>query len=221
MTDEAASQERKEGPAEKPRVEEKGSPPAEAEAPPDWKERYAYLLAEFDNFRKRAEREREAAVRAGVGRLVLKVIDLHDGIAETRASLPAAAKAVREGLDLLLKNLDALLKEEKIAPLARVGEPFRLDVHEAVGNVEPDASAAEGTVAHVVQQGFRCADIVLRPAKVLVAHHEAPADTRTREPGATEETPEPGRGETAPDVEEDPEDPAMSQGISKRPGAHK
>lgn len=144
------------------------------EQPPDWPKRYAYLLADFDNFRKRAEREKDAAVRGKVGRLILRIVDLHEGIDKTLASLPPEAKAVREGLEMLLRNLDNLLKEEHVDPLAKVGEEFSLDVHESVGNLPSSDGAREGTVAEIVQQGYRYGGVVLRPAKVLIAHSDEP-----------------------------------------------
>ncbi len=159
-------------PTESPE-EGKETPEPVAEAPPepqdDWQRRYHYLLADFENFRRRTQREVDHAVERARGQILLKPIDLHEGIEHTLEKLPPDAKALRAGLTLVLSNFDAFLKGEGVEPVARPGDPFRHDLHEAVGQVAPTPEAPDGTVAVVVQQGYRTAQGLLRPAKVMVA----------------------------------------------------
>jgi molecular chaperone GrpE len=150
------------------------APAAPEENKSDWENSYKYLMADFENFRRRVERERDKAVNFATGKLLLRIIDLHEGIERVAASLPAEAVTIRDGLHLLMKNLEALLKDEKVEPLAHVGEAFTIDVHEAVGKVPPTKEASEGTVAVIVQQGYRGPGGILRPARVLVADESAP-----------------------------------------------
>jgi molecular chaperone GrpE len=161
------------GPTEEEPKQPVSAPESPAEKKPDWENSYKYLMADFENFRRRVEREREKAVNSATGKLLLRIIDLHDGVERAAASLPADATVIREGLNLLTRNLEALLKDEKIERLARVGETFAIDVHEAVGKVPPTADAPEGTVAVIVQQGYRGPGGILRPARVLVADESA------------------------------------------------
>ncbi|MDE1821710.1 MAG: nucleotide exchange factor GrpE [Euryarchaeota archaeon] len=145
-----------------------------APAAEDWRSRYQYLLAEFDNYRRRVQKETEAAVAAARGKVLLKVVALHEGIEGALASLPPEAKALREGLMLILRNMDAMMKEEGVEPVASEGARFEPEVHEAVGQSPATPKAPEGTVAVVVQQGYRGPTGLLRPAKVLVAAKASP-----------------------------------------------
>lgn len=160
-------------------------PPPPVSVPSDevaeWQKRYQYLLADFDNFRRRVERDRQAAVEAARGRILLRTIDLHDGIEGTVETLPAEAKDLKEGLTLVLKNFDQLLKDERVETVAAVGMPFDPEVHEAVGQVESNEKLPDGTIATIVQQGYRGPLGLMRPAKVIVA--QAPSESS----GAAEE----------------------------------
>jgi molecular chaperone GrpE (heat shock protein) len=155
---------------------EKGKPAASAPAAPaapepgeDWKSLYQYLMADFENYRKRVHKETDSAVAAARGRVLLRVIDLHDGIEQALRALAPDAKSTREGLSMVLRNFDNLLREEGAEPVAHVGGRFQHEFHEAVGQIPATASASEGEIAVVVQQGYRTPSGLLRPAKVLVA----------------------------------------------------
>ena len=163
----------------------KAPEPSEAASPEseDWKTRYQYLLAEFDNYRKRTRREINAAAYGARAELLLRVISLHDGIEGARDHLPPEAADLRQGLDRVLENFRSLLEEEQLRPVARVGEPFQPEDHEAVGKVPPALDAPAGTVAAVIQQGYRSPNGLLRPAKVLVST-PLPVEPPTAEEGA-------------------------------------
>ena len=168
---------------------------ADAQETEDWKTRYQYLMAEFDNYRKRTQRDLKVAAYSARAELLLRVISLHDGIEQARDHLPMEAVDLRRGLERVLENFRSLLDEEKLRPVARVGDPFRPEDHEAVGSVPPTAQAPAGTVAAVVQEGYRGPNGLLRPAKVLVstAPVTEPAGTGAEAGGeeAKVQTPEP------------------------------
>jgi molecular chaperone GrpE len=145
----------------------------EPAAPPveDWAVRYKYLLADFDNFRRRVERDRESIsrqARAGLVRELLPIIEAFRTARESLAHLPMS-DPVRKGLDLLDHEWTTFLKHEGVEPVATVGRPFRAEEAEAVGEAPADKAHADGTVAEVVQQGYRFFGGLLRPAKVVVA----------------------------------------------------
>jgi len=153
--------------------------PADGAPPPseDWATRYKYLLADFDNFRRRVDRDREAIsrqARAGLVRELLPIIEGFRVAHEAIAHLPAA-DPTRKGLDLLDQEWTTFLKHEGVEPVATVGRPFRADEEEAVGEVVADGARPDGTVAEVVQQGYRFFGGLLRPAKVIVARAHRPA----------------------------------------------
>jgi molecular chaperone GrpE len=155
-------------PAQKP-----PTPPPANEDPPaeDWQVRYRYLLAEFDNYRKRTEREREVIRRETKAQLLRQFLPLHDALdrAEEFIQELPAQDPLRTGLDLFAKEWRRVLTSEAITEVGRVGEPFRPDEEEAVGEVEATDAHPDGAVAVVVQRGFRSPAGLLRAAKVVVA----------------------------------------------------
>jgi molecular chaperone GrpE len=160
---------------------ESGAPP-EASRPPaeepqeDWGTRYRYLLAEFDNFRKRVDRDRDVVKREAQGRLLRSLLPLYEAFhraRESAATLPAS-DPLRRGLELLGHEWDALLRAERVRPVAVSGERFRPEDHEAVGETPATPERPEGTIVEVVQQGYRHDSGLLRPAKVIVARAESP-----------------------------------------------
>ena len=146
---------------------------AEAPAAPfeDWSTRYKYLLADFENYRRRTERERESISRAARGALIrelLPILEAFHSAQHAVQKLPAD-DPVRHGLELLDRAWMTFLKHEGVTPVAEVGQPFRSEEAEAVGEARSQPGVPEGAVAEVVQQGYRFYGGILRPAKVVVA----------------------------------------------------
>ncbi|HXQ78849.1 MAG: nucleotide exchange factor GrpE [Thermoplasmata archaeon] len=172
---------------ETPKVpEEPMVPPAE-----DWATRYKYLLADFDNFRRRVERDRESIsrqARAALVRELLPIIEAFRTARDSLAHLPVS-DPVRKGLDLLDREWTTFLKREGVEPVAIVGRPFRAEEAEAIGEAPATAAHPDGSVAEVVQQGYRFFGGLLRPAKVFVARSTAgktPKDSVEPEASAQE-----------------------------------
>ena len=173
-----------ETPSEPLEKEETGAaPPAPAEAAlptaEDWSTRYKYLLADFENFRRRVDRDREAITRqarAGMLRELLPIFEAFRAAQEALNRLPNG-DPVRKGLELLDREWMTFFKHEGVEPVAQAGRPFRADEAEAVGETAPDPQHPDGTVVEVVQQGYRFFGGLLRPAKVVVARASpAPAE---------------------------------------------
>lgn len=123
--------------------------------------------AEFDNYRKRTEREKTASISYGccatVERL-LPVLDTLERAAEVESTDAEYKKGVVMTLDGFRKALDALGIEE----ISALGQPFDPELHNAVSRIaDPDAES--GTVVAVMQKGYRMADRVIRHAMVVVA----------------------------------------------------
>ena len=151
--------------------------PASSEPPEDWATRYRYLLADFENFRRRTERDREGLsrqVRGAMLRELLPIIEAFRAGRDAVAKLPPD-NPVRHGLDLLDREWATFLKHEGVEAVARVGAPFRPEEAEAVGDTPSTPAAPDGTVAEIVQQGYRYFGGLLRPAKVIVARRPSEA----------------------------------------------
>ncbi len=159
---------------------DRGEAPAATPAPApgdDWATRYKYLLADFENFRRRSERDREAITRQARGAMLRELLPILEGFRSAQpaiGSLPAS-DPVRRGLELLEREWATFLKHEGVEPVAEVGRPFRSDECEAVGEAAPSGSSPDGTVAEIVQQGYRFFGGLLRPAKVVVARETTSA----------------------------------------------
>ncbi|MHB1931761.1 MAG: nucleotide exchange factor GrpE [Thermoplasmata archaeon] len=162
--------------------------PAPAEAEPDWATRYKYLLADFENFRRRSERERESTSRQVRAALIRELLPIYEGFHFAREALQRLPSddPVRTGLDLLHREWQTFLKHEGVEPVASPGGPFESETQEAVGEAPADAEHPAGTVLQVVQQGFRFYGGLLRPAKVIVARSPDPVETAPAEPPAPE-----------------------------------
>jgi molecular chaperone GrpE len=178
--------------AEDPAPSAPGEPTTQETPRPaeDWESRFKYLLADFENFRRRAERERESArqqARGGLLRELLPILDAFRVARESVAGLPAS-DPVRRGIELLDHEWSKLMKHEGVEPVARTGERFRAEEEEAVGEV-PRPDLPDGAIAEIVQQGYRFFGGLLRPAKVIVGR--APSSADGPEPAAGDGTPSP------------------------------
>ncbi len=186
MTDETPEAAAKEGPHGPMAAGAAAREPVPAPAE-DWVSRYKYLLADFENYRRRMDREREGVTRHARAALLRELLPILEAFRSARGALGhlPSNDPVRRGLELLDREWMTFLKHEGVEPIAEVGRPFRSDEAEAVGEAPADADRPDGTVAEVVQQGYRFFGGVLRPAKVIVAR--APAVAATAEGSPSEE----------------------------------
>ena len=129
---------------------------------------YLRALADYDNYRRRVERDRSAAARSGKRELILQLLDVLDGFDRALQHLDDAPESVSEGLQLLQRKLLGLLEAQGVTPLQSLGETFNPELHDAIGTVKSE-DIEPGTVAEEMQRGYRWGDDVLRPARVRVA----------------------------------------------------
>jgi molecular chaperone GrpE len=160
-----------------------GTPPPDAPAPApaepveEWESRFKYLYADFENYRRRTERERERISRESRGAMLRELLPILEAFRSAReaADRLAEGEPLRRGFDLLEREWSTFLKHEGVEAVATVGATFRAEEAEAVGEAPAPDGAGPGTVVEVVQQGYRYFGGVLRPAKVVVARAAAPA----------------------------------------------
>jgi molecular chaperone GrpE len=135
----------------------------------DYYDRLLRQAAEFDNYRKRTERERREMAQLVAGDLLealLPVVDDFERALQVEAGPDAAA--YRKGVELIYKQLQDLLAKRGVTPVEAVGKPFDPQFHQAI-TYEPSPGCAEGEVLEVVRRGYMLGDRLLRPAMVKVA----------------------------------------------------
>ena len=129
---------------------------------------YLRALADFDNYRKRVERERAAAARGGKREIMRPLLEVVDGFDRALDHIGDVPSSIAQGLRALHRQLLGLLEAQGVTPLQSVGETFNPEVHDAIGSVDSEEFES-GAVAEEVQRGYRWGDEVLRPARVRVA----------------------------------------------------
>jgi molecular chaperone GrpE len=126
------------------------------------------LAADFDNYRKRSARDRDAFAARAAERLVTKLIPVLDDLERALEAAEHHEEAeVLAGVEMTKSALAAALASEGLAEIETAG-PFDPHVHEAL-LTQPGDGAEPGTILQVVQKGYRLGDAVLRPARVVVA----------------------------------------------------
>ncbi|MGP8250668.1 MAG: nucleotide exchange factor GrpE [Terracidiphilus sp.] len=132
-------------------------------------DRVARLQAEFENARKRGEKERNEFreyAAAGVVEQFLPVLDNF----QLALKASGSAEQLRSGVELIVKQMEEILRQMQVAPVLAVGEEFDPRVHEALGVVERD-DIPDQHVAEEVRRGYKMRDRLLRPALVRIAHN--------------------------------------------------
>jgi len=122
--------------------------------------------AEFENFRRRAQRDGARAADDGAAELLKELLPALDDL--ERALLAPGGDAVREGVELIYKNLTGTLKSRGLQSEDPRGQAFDPELHEAVAH-EPAPGVSPGTIVEVFQKGYLFKDRLLRPALVKVA----------------------------------------------------
>lgn len=135
----------------------------------DFYDRLLRKTAEFDNFRKRVERDRKEmidwAAADVLGELIAIVDDFDRALA---ADAPPEAQAYKSGLELIQRQLSELLKKRGVTAIDALGADFDPHLHQAVA-YEEVGGAREGEVIEVMAKGYKLGDRLLRPAIVKVA----------------------------------------------------
>jgi molecular chaperone GrpE len=126
------------------------------------------LKAEFENYRRRTERDRLAVVEAAQREVVRGLLPVMDNLERAVAALGDQGAEIVAGLEMVRGQLAALLTGHGVEEIAAHGEAFDPNVHEAVAQV-PSAEHPDGAVVEVIEKGYRVSDHVLRPSRVVVA----------------------------------------------------
>ena len=140
-----------------------------------WDEKYnaerdAHLrvAAEFDNFRKRTIKEKEASYGNGKADAVAKILPIYDNL-ERALNQETADAAYKKGVELTMNELVKIFTSLGVEIFGAVGETFDPNLHNAVMHTE-DENLGENTISQVFQKGFKIGDKVVRFAMVQVAN---------------------------------------------------
>lgn len=149
-----------------------------AKADEHW-DRLLRTTADFDNFKKRAVREKQDAIKFANESLLQKLIPVLDNFDMALAAAQTTAKgdavqSLQTGVNMIYQQLKAALTEAGLEELDAADKPFDPNVHEAVSQKET-AEVPEGQVVQQLRKGYKFRDRLLRPATVVVAKHPAAA----------------------------------------------
>jgi molecular chaperone GrpE len=143
------------------------------------RDKYVRLLADFDNFRRRAHKDRQDVVQFGHENLVkdlLSTVDnLDRAIEHAHQNDGGDLASLLQGVELVQRELYAVLAQHEVHAIDAEGSDFDPSLHEAMAQVQDD-SAPPNTVIEVLQRGYRLRDRLLRPARVVVAKPPAEVD---------------------------------------------
>ena len=128
-------------------------------------------MAEFDNYRKRTEREKAAMFDLGSRNVIEKMLPVVDNFERGLASIPEADKGspVATGMEMIYKQLMTTLADLGVKPIEAVGQPFDPNFHNAVMHID-DENFGENVVAEEFQKGYMHHDSVIRCSMVKVAN---------------------------------------------------
>jgi len=128
--------------------------------------------ADFDNYRKRVERDRRELMERAAQDLLLDLLPILDDFDRALAvEVPVGAERYRDGVELIYKQVQDLLKKRGVTTIDAVGADFDPNVHQAVVQ-EPSTTHRDGEVVAELRRGYRLGDRLLRAAMVKVAKRE-------------------------------------------------
>jgi len=131
------------------------------------------LTADYDNYRKRTQREKEDVRQFSNQDLLEKLLPVLDNFEMAITAVKEADPSIKDGVQMIYDQLFAVLKDSGMEPIDAMGEAFDPNLHEALSQ-EETTNANEGTVVQQVQRGYKLNERLVRPARVVVA--KAPVD---------------------------------------------
>ena len=129
---------------------------------------YKRILAEFDNYKKRSQKEREGMYNSILGDVVEVMLPILDNL-ENAAKVETQDENYKQGIELVLKQFKDVLKSKGVEEIPAVGETFDPSLHEAVSSVQdPDKNAQE--IVQEYRKGYKIGSRVIRHSMVVVAN---------------------------------------------------
>jgi molecular chaperone GrpE len=136
----------------------------------DWKNKYYYLAADFDNFRRNQAKERRdllATAAQGVIKDLLPILDNFERAIKANEQL-TDMEAIKEGFQLIYQGLSNGLNKHGLKEIESNGQVFNSDIHEAIAQIPASSEDLKGKVMDTVEKGYTLNEKVIRFAKVAV-----------------------------------------------------
>ncbi len=131
-------------------------------------DRLLRTAAEFDNYKKRTEREKLSTAEYSKASVIKTLLPILDN-ADRAAQFEQGTEQYNKGIEMIVKELSSLADKLGLKEIGVVGEEFNPEIHEAIMHID-DENLGENTVAAVMQKGYKIGDTVIRPAMVQVAN---------------------------------------------------
>lgn len=147
------------------------------EEEPSWEEKYhktyddyIRLFSEFDNFRKRTIKERIDLIKTAGTEIMSAILPVFDDFDRALKAIPAQPEnqAILEGIQLIYNKFKNTLTEKGLQEMSPINEVFDAEIHEAVTNIPAPNEEAKGTIADVLEKGYKLHEKVIRYPKVVV-----------------------------------------------------
>ena len=134
------------------------------------KKEYLFLMADFDNFRKRTMREKAELLKNAGERVLSGLLPIVDDFERGLAAAKEAkdAEAVRQGMEVIYQKFIKYLESQGVKPMESTGADFDPELHEAIATIPAPTPELKGKVLDTTQKGYMLNDKVLRHAKVAV-----------------------------------------------------
>ena len=132
------------------------------------KDRYLRLMAEFENYRRRTTKEKEAAYPEAVANIVKELLPVVDNF-QRALEAPCSDEGYRKGVEMTYDGLMGVLRTMGLEEFGEVGETFDANLHNAVMHVE-DENLGKNVISQVFQKGYRIGERILRYAMVQTAN---------------------------------------------------
>ena len=146
----------------------------EKEKAVSYEKKIQYLLADFENLKKRSEIDIQNRVNSITDGIVLKFLGIYDDFARAKDAL-SKQNVNTVGLDAILKNMDVFLAEFGVKPIEAVGEIFDPKLHEAI-SVKGDPALDDNTITAELRKGYILKDRVIRPSLVEISKRNIQGD---------------------------------------------
>lgn len=132
----------------------------------DLNDSFLRLHAEYDNYRKRTMKEKADIIKSGNEKAILGVLPIIDDFERALTNIPDDAK---EGFELIYNKFKNYLSQNGVKEVNPIGEPFDIDLHEAITTIPAQDNEQKDKVVDCVEKGYILGDKIIRYAKVIVA----------------------------------------------------
>lgn len=136
----------------------------------EWKKKYLYQAAEFDNYKKRTLREKADLIKTAAERTISDILPILDDMERAMANMDKAhdLDSLKKGVELVFDKLIKALEKQGLKKIDTKDKEFNTDFHEAIAMIDAPTKEQKGKVVDCVQNGYTLNDKVIRPAKVAV-----------------------------------------------------